>query len=147
MPHDVMDDEKLYLERLTALRHLNRVFSGFADNPSAERYAELEQTMRDYQHLVKNTDPASVVKARENISSAELEAKLRALRRGLAERNGWPPYRVFTETTLRDLLDRRPTTMEEMKKVTGLGPKKIEMFGGVLLECIAPIEQKRVLPL
>jgi len=142
MPHDVMEDDMLLTERLATLRWMNKVYSDFSENPSAFNYTQLEGTMRIYQHLVK-TDRASVVRTREEntveVERAQLETKLRAWRRSEAEQRGWPPYRVFTETSLRDLLDRKPTTIEGLREVTGFGPKKVELFGNRLIELISPI--------
>jgi ATP-dependent DNA helicase RecQ len=54
---------------------------------------------------------------------------LRALRRRLAEERGWPPYRVFNDVTLRELARIRPSSLERMRFVNGIGDAKMREFG------------------
>lgn len=59
----------------------------------------------------------------------ELFEVLRVLRRRLAEERGWPPYRVFSDYTLRELARIRPSSLERMRYVTGIGDAKLREFG------------------
>jgi ATP-dependent DNA helicase RecQ len=54
---------------------------------------------------------------------------LRKLRREEALRRGVPAYIVFGDATLRDLARRRPSTMERMLDVHGVGRQKLADFG------------------
>ncbi len=45
-------------------------------------------------------------------------------------------YHIFTNETLLELVDNRPSTIEELLKVRGIGKKKIEDFGEELLKVI-----------
>jgi len=66
----------------------------------------------------------------------ELFEALRVLRRRLAEERGWPPYRVFGDVTLRELARVRPSTLERMRFVTGIGDAKLRDFGAAFFEAI-----------
>jgi ATP-dependent DNA helicase RecQ len=66
----------------------------------------------------------------------ELFETLRALRRRLAEERGWPPYRVFGDVTLRELARVRPSAVERMRSVTGIGDAKLREFGQTFFDAI-----------
>src|SRR5262249_2431938 len=66
----------------------------------------------------------------------ELFEVLRVLRRRLAEERGWPPYRVFGDVTLRELARVRPSGLERMRYVTGVGDAKLRDFGQVFFDAI-----------
>ncbi len=59
----------------------------------------------------------------------ELFARLRSLRKRLAQERGVPAYMVFSDATLRSMVRLRPRTKEEMLDVSGVGAKKLESFG------------------
>lgn len=66
----------------------------------------------------------------------ELFARLRALRKELADAQGVPPYVVFSDATLRGMVRRRPTTPEQLLDVTGVGNVKLERYGKAFLEVL-----------
>lgn len=74
--------------------------------------------------------------AEDEFTPAEKEAfeRLRALRKQLAEKEGVPPYVVFSDVTLRDIVRRRPRTLAEFVQVKGVGRKKLVSYGKVFLE-------------
>jgi ATP-dependent DNA helicase RecQ len=61
---------------------------------------------------------------------------LRAVRLRLARDRNVPPYVIFHDTTLRDMADRRPATLEELHDVYGVGAKKAADFGDAFLDAI-----------
>lgn len=61
---------------------------------------------------------------------------LRSLRRKIAEENQVPPYIIFHDTTLRELVLFRPAALAEMKNIYGIGAKKLEHYGERFLEQI-----------
>ncbi len=63
----------------------------------------------------------------------ELIEKLRQLRRNLARERGVPPYLLFNDRTLVALVQRRPTNRDELLEVEGIGEKKAEALGEILL--------------
>ncbi|MGE0043065.1 MAG: DNA helicase RecQ [Vicinamibacterales bacterium] len=66
----------------------------------------------------------------------ELFEALRAMRLEIARERGVPPYVIFHDTTLRELARLRPTTMEGLQHVYGVGAKKAEDLGAIVLETI-----------
>jgi ATP-dependent DNA helicase RecQ len=62
--------------------------------------------------------------------------RLRAMRLEIARSRGVPPYVIFHDSTLRDLARAKPSTMVDLSRVYGMGARKIESFGEIVLETI-----------
>lgn len=73
------------------------------------------------------------------IDSALFE-RLRALRKRLADEAGVPPYIVFSDATLRDMCEKRPSSPDEFLDVSGVGATKLARYGEAFLEEIAAYE-------
>lgn len=65
---------------------------------------------------------------------------LRACRKRLAESHGVPPYVIFHDSTLREMLERRPLTERELLLINGVGDSKLERFGEAFLAVIRDYE-------
>ncbi|HWF85599.1 MAG TPA: RecQ family ATP-dependent DNA helicase [Vicinamibacterales bacterium] len=61
---------------------------------------------------------------------------LRDVRLRLARERGVPPYVIFHDTTLRDMVQRRPKTFDDLNEVYGVGAKKAADFGDAFLDAI-----------
>jgi len=61
---------------------------------------------------------------------------LRAMRSRLAREQGVPPYVIFHDTTLKELAARSPESVTEMAGIQGVGKRKLELYGTVVLETI-----------
>jgi ATP-dependent DNA helicase RecQ len=61
---------------------------------------------------------------------------LRDVRLRLARERGVPPYVIFHDTTLRDMVQRRPKTTEDLYEIYGVGVKKAADFGDAFLDAI-----------
>jgi ATP-dependent DNA helicase RecQ len=68
---------------------------------------------------------------------AELFERLRALRRGLADKENVPAYIVFSDAVLREMARRVPRTDQELRAIPGVGPAKLARYGRAFLEAIA----------
>ena len=67
----------------------------------------------------------------------DLAEQLRGWRRQTAEARGWPPFAVFSDHTLRDLARVRPTNLENLREVHGIGDAKLQSFGAELIAIIS----------
>ena len=63
---------------------------------------------------------------------------LRQWRKDYAKENDIPAFIVFSDKTLKDLVLRAPTNEKDLAKVYGLGEKKIDLFGKILIEKLHP---------
>ncbi len=61
---------------------------------------------------------------------------LRARRLELAKVQGVPPYVVFHDATLTEMVERRPRTLSEFAEISGVGERKIDAYGEDFLEII-----------
>ena len=66
----------------------------------------------------------------------ELFDVLRGVRLQLARARGVPPYVIFHDTTLREMADRRPSTLDDLYDIYGVGAKKAADFGDAFLDAI-----------
>jgi ATP-dependent DNA helicase RecQ len=62
---------------------------------------------------------------------------LKAKRMELARQQGVPPYVIFHDSTLLDMLKRRPATLDEMAQVSGVGQAKLARYGDEFLGVLA----------
>lgn len=66
----------------------------------------------------------------------KLFAKLRKLRKSIADEDGLPPYVVFSDATLIDMAEILPTSYGEMLAVNGVGERKLEKYADPFLDLI-----------
>lgn len=66
----------------------------------------------------------------------ELFEVLRTLRRDIAAERGRQPYLIFHDNTLRELARVRPSTLERMRWISGVGDVKLNDFGERFLQAI-----------
>jgi len=55
--------------------------------------------------------------------------RLRGLRKSLAQKQGIPPYIIFSDRTLREMAGRFPVTPEAMRRIHGVGDRKLDRYG------------------
>ncbi len=70
------------------------------------------------------------------IEEREQWEALRTLRRNLAQEHSVPPYVIFPDATLLEMLRSKPSSMAEMAQVSGVGARKLERYGMAFLEVL-----------
>jgi len=65
-----------------------------------------------------------------------LYSHLRDWRRGQAEREGVPPYIVFTNKELAMIAHKRPRSKNQLGDIDGIGARKIEKYGEQILRML-----------
>ena len=70
----------------------------------------------------------------------ELWEALRARRTDLAKTQKVPPYVIFHDSTLREMVEQRPRTLEEFERLSGVGETKLRRYGEEFLAVIAEPE-------
>ncbi|MEC6883753.1 ATP-dependent DNA helicase RecQ [Photobacterium piscicola] len=66
----------------------------------------------------------------------KLFAKLRKLRKAIADEEDIPPYVVFNDASLMEMAERLPSSKGEFLAINGVGQRKLEKFGIVFLQLI-----------
>ncbi len=62
--------------------------------------------------------------------------QLRALRKTLADQHGVPPYVIFHDATLAEMLRLRPRNEQQMLAVSGVGRSKLDRYGQAFLRLL-----------
>ena len=68
--------------------------------------------------------------------------ELRVLRMEIARRRRVPPYVIFHDTTLREIARLKPKTKEELRHVYGVGDRKAEDLGDLVLAVVKSPKSK-----
>ena len=64
-----------------------------------------------------------------NGGGGDLFERLRTLRKQLADAQGLPPYVIFHDATLREMVAQRPQTLSEFAGIRGVGEGKLARYG------------------
>ncbi|MSP86201.1 MAG: DNA helicase RecQ [Methylotenera sp.] len=72
----------------------------------------------------------------EEVADDPLWHALKAKRMELAKEQGVPPYVIFHDSTLLEILKQKPTNLTEMSQITGVGQAKLERYGDAFLEAL-----------
>lgn len=78
--------------------------------------------------------PEASTPARSGTSDAwrrdgDLFGSLRVLRKKIADEHKVPPYVIFSDKTLLEMCRQLPVTLQEMKRIAGVGDAKLERYG------------------
>ncbi len=103
--------------------------------------------------LRREPKPAQTAKASSSAASQlvrsherEMWEALRSLRRKLAEEHSVPPYVIFPDATLLEMLRSQPGSLSEMAQVSGVGARKLERYGQAFLEVLGGAAQEAPAP-
>ena len=80
--------------------------------------------------------PRMAIKTMVAEEDAPLLSALKAKRRALAEAAAVPAYVIFPDRTLIEMAERRPASLDQMARITGVGAKKLESYGADFLAVI-----------
>src|SRR6478736_5009871 len=111
------------------------------------KFATLSLTSAGLEALRKRTSVVltkqiEIAEKRARIKQGAIEcdevlfARLRALRRQLADERGVPAYIIFSDVSLREMARKYPTTSTEFRRIPGVGEQKLKDFGEVFMSAI-----------
>ena len=87
--------------------------------------------------LSKQQAKTKEVKETSAVKTKELFEKLRVLRAVYAKDMGVPAYVIFSDASLKDMEQKKPTTMEGFSKISGVGKAKLEKYAPAFIKIIA----------
>ena len=67
--------------------------------------------------------------------------ELRGWRLMTAIEEGVPSYRILSDETLQDLAQKQPLSLVALEQIIGMGERKIEQYGEILLKTISQYQQ------
>lgn len=85
---------------------------------------------------IRKASRRPAVKALVNEEDAPLLSALKAKRRALAEAAKVPAYVIFNDRTLIEMAETRPSSLDDMARVGGVGAKKLDRYGDAFLAVI-----------
>ena len=97
---------------------------------------ESSRETKEVKSKSKKSKAAILGKEQFTKNEESLFEKLRVLRTEIAREEKVPPYIVFSDKTLTHMCMVKPTTKQEMLKVSGVGEFKFEKYGERFLNCI-----------
>ena len=65
-----------------------------------------------------------------------LFARLKHLRKVLAQEHDVPPFVIFRDATLAEMSDAKPTSEAQLLEVSGVGKTKLQRYGDAFLQLI-----------
>jgi ATP-dependent DNA helicase RecQ len=80
---------------------------------------------------LKQESTTKAKKAKQQVSTihVELFESLKTLRRSLADDLGLPPYVIFHDATLIQMVEQRPQSLNDMQYISGVGERKLAQYG------------------
>lgn len=75
-----------------------------------------------------------------HLSGADFEdcfKRLRVWRSGVAKQRGIAAFCIFHDSVLKELAARKPATIDALRLIPGIGPKKLADYGSAVLAAIA----------
>lgn len=121
--------------------------------PDRKEKKERKKRRRDQSHLVRRFGSSSyhdeaggeVFHDEESLETVDrvLFDILRARRRELAAQRGVPPYVIFHDKNLLDMIRVRPNNQEEMMTIDGIGKRKADAYGEEFIRLIQDYDEKK----
>lgn len=89
---------------------------------------------------LKREEPKKKQRTRKGSESGPFDEalfrKLRVLRKALADKQGVPPFIIFSDRTLHEMCRHYPSTIDEMAMISGVGDFKLERYGDEFVKVI-----------
>ncbi len=84
----------------------------------------------------KPTRAAARIEFPLDAAENSLFEELRALRRELADVQGVPPYVIFHDSTLKEMVRMKPADLQELGEISGVGERKLARYGAAFIDVI-----------
>jgi hypothetical protein len=108
-----------------------------ADGFLVKQYLDVRAKAAITKQEPKRTAKPSGESASSHIVHPQLYAKLKTWRNSKAEElNNVPVFMIIQQKTMADLVNNLPVTKADLKKIKGLGKKKIQQWGSEIIEII-----------
>ena len=63
-------------------------------------------------------------------------ARLREVRKAIAEEKGYPPYAIFTNEQLAQMVQTRCRSLADLQKISGIGASKLKSYGAAFISAL-----------
>jgi len=129
------------IRQLIVLGYLNADparFGGLVLNEQCRSLLRGEMTLQLRKDSARSALRRKPARSNAGVSDADRDLwdALRECRKRLANEQDVPPYVIFHDATLMQMMEFRPRTAEAMLGINGVGPNKLERYGDAFLEVI-----------
>jgi len=76
------------------------------------------------------------VTVKKLVDNDPLFEHLRVLRKEIADEEKVPPFVVFSDKTLRELCDKKPAELDDLRHISGIGEVKFDKYGKRFFEAL-----------
>ena len=104
-----------------------------------EQEVWLRRDAEPEKRMSKAERSARAKEAFEGANDDPLWQALKAKRLELAREQGVPPYVIFHDSTLLEIHNRKPQTLDEMGQISGIGQAKLQKYGDAFLQVLEEI--------
>ena len=98
-------------------------YTAEGSNPTTTSRGDASKKRIDYREVLSEHDFA-------------VFAKLRTLRKTLADSEGIPAYALFTNDQLAEIVKRNVASKKSLGEISGVGEARVEKYGGQFLEAL-----------
>ena len=138
------EEESQELNRFLATNRVLMVERHFVSDGSSSAWAicvsYLDRSGRPAPELGKRVDYREVLSE----SDFAIYAKLRSLRKSMAEKDGLPAYTLFTNEQLAAMVQQRVTSLRALEEIQGIGPARVKKYGAAFLEILQTMVPERM---
>lgn len=140
-----LDAWRSVFRQLMVLGHLDLDVDGFGGLQLSEKCRPIlrgDESIELSQYIKSKPERRSSKKVSADIAVEDqaLWSAMRNCRKQLADADNVPPYVVFSDATLKEMIVKRPLNDEEFLCISGVGDKKLEKYGEIFLELIRDYE-------
>lgn len=117
---------------------MNKLIADGYIRKTEEQYPIIKLTQMSIPLLQnKGSVTMQIAKAAKMVSEDNtLFEKLKSVRKEIATKEGYPPYVIFHDTTLREMCSRMPLKLQDLNDIKGVGENKREKYGQVFIDVI-----------
>ncbi|WP_420476038.1 DNA helicase RecQ [Noviherbaspirillum sp. ST9] len=102
-----------------------------------EREVQLRQYQKPAKKKRESAKPKGYVESDLSQAEQEIFEKLRWWRVETARKHNVPAYVIFHDATMREIAKSKPSSLDELRNVSGVGEKKLESYGEEIVALIA----------
>ena len=145
LAEDVEEERRLFHVAITRASEHATIVTGPDPSPFVEELTNEPSADRVISSHRPKPVTAAPKKAKKSDPTADLDAasagrfeRLKTLRTELAA--GKPAYVVFDNKTLAAIARTAPTTKQDLSRISGVGPAKLDKYGDAFIELIATLD-------
>jgi len=128
--HD-REEEELRVFYVALSRAKDELYVTYSGTPTRYLTTEVRKLLGDAQTTLAKESPI-----KSQGSGGKLYERLRQWRSTVSRRAGVPAYLVFPDATLLEIAEQKPTSMDELHMIKGIGPAKAKKYGDDIIEMI-----------